>query len=459
MTAAQLLRGFEDERLMNITVADAGSCLKKISVEILPDEIEKKYRENLRTLSQQVALPGFRPGKAPVALLEKKYAPWLDETVQRELVEGAMKEAREKHDLDFLTAPEAEELPKIARGVPMSFEVTVEVRPEFDLPEYRGLEVSAVEASVAPSEIDIFIKNVRMSRGNIKALEAGEVSQEGDVLFGDFWLEIDGARVAGRNAGSIEVGSETVLGIPVAEAKQRFTGVSTVDGPVEERFEVTIPQDFPLANHAGKSGTVVVVAKAMARPEMPELTADALTEIGFESMDKLREHAETLLKQEKDRQIQSDLMQRLLDMVVAKVSLDIPKQFAERQLSQVLQREAFQLYQEGAEDGDIEKFVEKRKDELPAHIEARLRTTFVVDAIAKKERVFVTEEDLHREIMNLAQSRGAEPQQVADSLVKNNLIPVLRQEVKVAKVKHELHRRAKITWKKADGSAAAAKSE
>jgi len=444
---------------MNITVADAGSCLKKISIEILPDEIEKKFKENIRTLGSQVNVPGFRAGKAPVAVLEKKYGSYLAENVHRDLVEAALKEARDKHDLDFLSNPEAEKMPPLTRGSALQFEVTVEVRPEFELPEYRGLDISAAEATVADSEIEIFVKNLRMSRGTINPVAENDVSKEGDILFGDFSIYVDGERVAGRNNGSIEVGTSTVLGIPVEGASSRFIGQKPSTEPVEENFDVTIPEDFPLANFAGKKGRVTVVVKGIARPDYPEVTPEFLTSMGFESEQQMREAASKVLKQQKDQQVYADTTNRLLDMVVSRVSLDIPKQFAERQLSNALQREAFQMYQEGASDEDIASFVEKRRQDLPAHIERQLKGSFVVDAIAKKERVFVTEEDLQREIINLASQREMEPQAVADALIKNNMLGVLRAQVREAKVKHELYRRAKISWKKAPGSEATAESK
>jgi trigger factor len=439
---------------MNITVADAGSCLKKISIEILPDEIEKKFKENLRTLGSQVTVPGFRNGKAPMAVLEKKYSAYLNESVHRDLVESALKKARDDNDLDFLSNPEAETIPALSRGNVLKFDVTVEVRPEFELPEYRGLDISAAEATVSDAEIDIFVKNLRMSRGTINPVGEGDVSKAGDILFGDFAIHVDGERVAGRSNGSIEVGTATILGIPVEGADKRFVGLKPTQEPVEESFDVTIPEDFPLANFAGKAANVTVTVKGLARPDYPEVTPEFLQSIGFESEQQMREAASKALKQQKDQQVYADTTARLLDMVISKVNLEIPKQFAERQLSSALQREAFQMYQEGAQDSDIESFIEKRRSELPAHIEKQIKGSFVVDAIAKKERVFVTEEDVQREIIALAQSREMEPQTVADSLIKNNMLPVLRSQIREGKVKHELYRRAKISWKKAPGASA-----
>lgn len=439
---------------MNITVADAGSCLKKISIEILPDEIEKKFKENLKSLGNQVSVPGFRNGKAPPAVLEKKYSAYLNETVHRDLIDSALKKARDDNDLDFLSNPEAETMPPLARGSALKFDVTVEVRPEFDLPEYRGLEIAVAESAVSDSEVDIFVKNLRMSQGEINPLAKDDVSKAGDILFGDFSIHVDGQRVAGRSNGSIEVGTATILGIPVTGAEKRFVGLKPVEEPVSESFEVTIPEDFPLANFAGKPATVEVTVKGLARPVYPDVTPEFLQSVGFETEAQMREAATKALKQQKDQQVYADTTNRLLETVVAKVNLDIPKQFAERQLTSALQREAFQMYQEGAQDGDIEAFIEKRRVELPAHIEKQLKGSFVVDAIAKKERVFVTEEDVQREIINLAQSREMEPQAVADALIKNNMIPVLRSQIREGKVKHELYRRAKISWKKAPGSAA-----
>jgi trigger factor len=431
---------------MPSTVADAGSCLKKVTFNIPAETIDAKFSDSLKALSKQVTLPGFRAGHAPKAVLEKKYGDYIRDDVRRQVMEEALREAATEHGLDLISDPQVDGMPELARGKPLNFELTVEVRPVFDLPEYKGLAIDAREAVVLDSEVDIFVKNMRMSAGSIDPLPEGAMSSEGDVVFGDFSINVGGERVAGRNDGSIEVGSKTLLGVAVDGAENAFASLTPGAFPVEKSFDVTLPADFPLANHAGKAATITVNATGVQRPSYPAIDADFLARIGFESEEAMRKQASEMMKREKDRQVHADISTRLLEQVVSQVKLDIPQQFAERQLANALRNEAFRMYREGATDEHVQAFIEKRRSELPQHIERELRSNFVIDAIAKKERVFVTEDDVSRQVGAMANDRGAQPQAVLKALEENNLIPQLRWDIKAAKVRDLLYKRAKISW-------------
>ncbi len=133
-----------------------------------------------------------------------------------------------------------------------------------------------------------------------------------------------------------------------------------------------------------------------------------------------------------------------LDGVVGSVNIDIPPKLAEQRLERMLQREAYQRFQEGMDEKSTEAYVEKRKPEIAKTVEDQIRSDFVVDAIAKKERIFVTEEDVERQITSMAMQRGMQPQELAEELMKGGVLPMLRWDLKVAKVKTLLRQKAEI---------------
>jgi len=437
---------------MNITVEDAGSCQKTIKVEVPVEHIRKKMNENFRQLSQQVQLPGFRPGKAPRPLLEKKYGKYIADDLRQQLLEESIEEATKEHDLQLLERPEIEVVPEVKKDEALNFTMTVEVRPEFELPTYKGLEISTSELTVSDEERDIFMRNVQFSQGELKELADGETSKEGDVLFGDFRILSGTDEVASRPEGSIEIGNDIILGIKVPGASKEFVGLA---GATEKecRFEATTPDDFPFQEHAGKKVAIEVHIKDIRRPDAPALDEELAKQMGFDSFEAMQEHGREVILDEKKKQQQGDLSNRLMTMIVDQVKLEIPPKLAERQLSSMLQREAFQKYQQGMDDKAIEKFIEKRREELPESIERSLKTTFVIDAIAKKERVFVTEDEIGRQITQIAMQRQVDPQKLADMFVQQGMIPQIRSELRAAKVNKLLRDKAKISFTGGDGSA------
>ncbi len=434
---------------MNITVADAGACQKTIGIEIPVEEVDKKYRQGLRTVSQQVNIPGFRAGKVPPQVVEKKYGKYVADQVREDLLKEAVEEARTGHGLDMISSPEAEELPEIQRGNPYRIELKVEVRPVFDLPEHRGLEVNVTRPTVTDSEIELYEKNVRLSVGKIDPLTTGDSVEPTDLLYCSFKLTRDGKMITAPRDGTLEVSTPMILGIQVPEAAEKFSTIKAPDPagePLKFTFAVTLPADFPLGSHAGATAEVEVEVREALRPTYAELDEEVLRGFEVDSIEAFRARVREMMLAEKQRQVEADLETRLLDRVVSQVQCEIPPKFAERQLQSILANEAYRMLQDGASEEQVSAFVEARKAELPSEIETKIREIFVIDAIAKKERVFVTESEVHRAIEQLAARQRMNPQDVYMQMNENGQISALRSELKRGKVRAELVRRAKVTW-------------
>lgn len=432
---------------MNITVQDAGSCLKKISVEIPATDVDKKLADEFKDLARQVNLPGFRPGKAPRAILEKKFGGHVLTNTRQQLVEEALRKASRDHDIEFVSSPdegELKDIPNVAKGQALTFDLTIEVKPDFELPAYKGMEADSHAVTVSEKEVNIFLRNVQFSQGQLNDLKEGETSVNGDVLVGDFHVYVGEERIAGRPGGSLEIGSDTILGMPISDAETAFVGMTPSEEPQVKIFELEIPVGFPLEKYIGQQARVEVHVRQLLRPEVTDLTDESAKELGFEDLAALRIHAEEVIRNEKQHQAETDLENRLMDSVMELVTFTIPQKMAERQLSDVLSREAFRLYQEGMEDKQIEEFIEKRRTELPATIEREIRERFVIDAIAKKERLFVTEEEIARYVTNIAIQRQVPPQQLMDYFVENGMLPSIRWDLRSRKVRHLLRKKAKV---------------
>jgi trigger factor len=434
---------------MNITIADSGACQKTITIAVPVEEVDKKYRQGLKTVSQQVNIPGFRAGKVPSQLVEKKYGKYVSEQVREDLLKEAVEEARKGHGLDMISSPVAEELPEIQRGNPYQIELKVEVRPEFELPEYRGQEIAATRPTVTDKEVELYEKNVRLSFGEMNPIPAGEQVESSDLLYCRFRVIRDDKLITPSRDGTIEVSTEMVLGIPIPEAAAKFAEIKSLDPkdePLKFSFEVTLPADFPLAAHAGASATVEVDVVEAVRPTYVEMSEEILSNFDVPNIEEFRDRVRQMMMAEKQRQIESDLADRLLEKVVSQVQFEIPPKYAENQLQSVLANEAYRMMQEGATDEQVGEYIEHRKQVLPTEIEAMMRELFVIDAIAKKERVFVTEPDVHRAVEQLAARQQMAPADLYQRLVDDGRIASIRSEIKRGKVRAELVRRARVAW-------------
>lgn len=152
---------------MNITVENTGGCKRVIKAEIPADIVKTKLAEGFRDLNKQVQLPGFRKGKTPKEVLEKRFGVEIANDVRQTLADEALKTAIEKHALQLLGQPELISTTDIKEGAPSTFTLEIEVRPEFELPEYKGLEVERPAAKVSDQEIQAYLRDAQIRRGKL----------------------------------------------------------------------------------------------------------------------------------------------------------------------------------------------------------------------------------------------------------------------------------------------------
>ncbi|MCA8939030.1 MAG: trigger factor, partial [Planctomycetes bacterium] len=335
---------------------------------------------------------------------------------------------------------------EVKKGEAFSFSLNAEVRPEFDLPNYKDLEFSSREPSVDDKEVDIFVRNIQISQGELNDLGDDDTAQAGDMLSGDFSIYVNDERVAGRPNGNLEVGGDTILGVDVPEAAKEMVGLKVSELPVDKSFKVNLPANFPLEKYVGQDAEIRITVREVKRPDAPELDDELAKAVGYESLSEMREKAREIIESEKKNQSLQDLDNRIVAAVVDATELTVPPRFAEKQLSSILQREAFRMYQEGVDEDAIKDFIEKRREELPATIEKEMKESFVLEAIAKKERVFVTEEEIVRHIQQIAYMRGDDPNRLIEYFVQQNMIPQIGFDLRAGKTKLQLRKRAKVTY-------------
>ena len=383
---------------IEITSTKSEGAERRIQVAVPGAAIKDAKKRAARRVAQQVRMPGFRVGKAPTAIVEKKYA----DVIQQEALEAVMRDAYqhvvEKEQLKLVTQPHAHDV-KFGDDEALSFELHCEVQPDIDLKNVSGFKVKRPATHVTTDQVHEQIEQIRDQRASWSPVE--EKPAEGDMVVVNLAMADD----AGVMGESKEY--RVVLG-----AGQAIPAIEEVimelapGGSVEK--SVRWPDDFPDEAQRGKSKTVKAELKEVKRKQVPALDDAFAREMGdFDSLDTLTAAVKTDLEASALREADATVRGLILDEIIGANPFDVPPSW----VNQLVQQYA-QAY--GVPDEEKERFM----SEFRATAERQVRRDLVIETIAEREKLTATEADTDTRIQEMAEKRGVNPGQVYAQLQK-----------------------------------------
>jgi trigger factor len=410
----------------------------KLTVEVPFEELKPSLDAAYKKIGGQVSIPGFRKGRVPPRIIDQRFG---REVVLEEAVSEALPrfygQAVEENDVHALGQPEVD-VTDLADGQHLRFTAEVDVRPEFDLPDYDGLEVTVDDAEVTDAEIDEQLGGLRERFATLTGVD--RAAADGDFVSIDLSALVDGEAVDDLTAKglSYQVGQGSLLdGLDEA-----IVGLSA-DGT----------RDFSTAlvggDHAGKDATVTVELKSVKERELPELDDEfAQTASEFDTLDELRADVRTRLDGMKKVEQGVQARDRVLEALLAKVELPLPEGVIKAEVESRNHSLAHQLEAAGMTKEDFLAAEGQSEQEFDADIDKRTREAmtaqFVLDKVVDKEKLSVNEQELSEHIVRSASRYGMGPDQFAQQIVQAGQVPMLVSEVVRGKALALVLERAKV---------------
>jgi len=401
---------------MNIEITpkktDGVERLLQISVPI--ETVRDAEEKAARRYATRVRLPGFRPGKAPAAMVKKKFADAIRQETVESLVQEAYKEVLEREKFKLASQPHVHDV-KFGEGEPLTFELHLEVRPDIALPRTQGFRVKRTERVVTDEQVREQIDQIRDQRATWAPVE--DRPAPGDmvtVLLST--ADETGAIPEGKEYRLVLGGGQAIPGIEelIMEARPG----ETVERPVKW------PDDFPDESQRSQTKTARVTLQDVKRKAVPELDDAFAREVGdFESLDALLKTVRDDLESNAERETESELRQRLLDDIIGANQFEVPPSW----VSQLVDAYA-NAYQ--VPEGERERFT----TEFRPMAERQVRRDLVIDTVAEREGLTATEADLDDRIAETAAKRGADPGQLYASLQKAGRLKELERSITEDKV-------------------------
>lgn len=424
---------------MNIEIEEVGSCKKLLKIEIPKEKIEDEWQKQLNEVSRMANLPGFRKGKAPKKLLEKKFSDKIIEEVKRAVVSESYQQALEGNKLSPIGNPNVGDI-NLELGKPLKFEVTLEVLPTFELGEYKGMQLKKKPVSVTDEDIDKALNAISRQKAQLAVVDKGKV-EDGDYIICDCEVGIKGEIIWNDEELEVMVSGSSVANINVPDLKTNLVGAKSGD---KLTMDVELGDNFSVEQHRNKPARMEISIKEIKRPVSPDINDGLAKQVGYDTLGELREFLSKRLEVEKKNQVEGEMHEQIYSKLIEMADFDLPGDMIAHQSSERLQRYQMELMNKGTPLEEMEKNIDDLKNASEESVVKDFKMSLVIDRIAEKEKIFVTENDVNQRINGLAGMYGIEPAAMKKQLEKINGMPNLRHQLKEHKTLNFLVKEATI---------------
>ena len=390
---------------MKMEVTELGPMKRALKIEVPAEEVTQRFARAYVELNRQVNIPGFRSGKAPLALLEKRYSKSVEEDVIRNLVPDYYDKAIRQAGI----VPVLVEIPpldrvKIKKNEPFTFTATVEIKPTIELRDYKApspISLKPDKRTVTDEQLDRGLDVLREQQARLEASPAGHVIVSGNYIVLDVQGTLDGAPLDGtQKEGQLhKVGSNaSLLGL---EIDSHVTGKK--EGDVIEVSQ-PYPASHPDPRVAGKTVLFALAIKSVKEKKLPALDDEFAKDCGpYTSLQEIKDKLKNGMEQALKREIEDTYKETIIRRLVETHHFDLPETLVERELEAILRQHIEQQRrkgsnQEAAGTEDLTTLRQQNREEASR----RVKLGLVLEAIAEKEGLTVTQDDLNAEILRLA---------------------------------------------------------
>lgn len=386
---------------MSVQVEKLEKNMAKLTIEVSAEEFETALNTAYNKNKNRINVPGFRKGKAPRAMIEKMYGAGIFyEDAANAVIPEAYDKAAEESGLDIVSQPEID-VTQIEKGQTFIFTAEVAVKPEVTLGEYKGIEVEKADTEVTEEELDAELNRVREQ--NSRTIDVDDrAAQDGDITVIDFEGFVDGTAFEGGKGEdyTLTLGSHSFID----NFEEQLVGKNIGE---ETEVNVTFPEDYQAKELAGKPALFKVTIKSIKVKELPELDDDFAQDVSeFESLAEYKEDMKKTIKERKEAQAKSAKEEAVVEKIIENASMEIPEPMIKGQVRQMADEFAQRIQSQGLTveqyfqftGMDRNKFIETLKPQALKRIQSRL----VLEAVAKAENITADEEDIQKEIENMA---------------------------------------------------------
>ncbi len=430
----------------NVRIEDAGPSRKKLYFEIPADTVSEKLTGSLDMLAVEAQLPGFRKGRAPRRLVEKRFGQTVRSEAKSQLVAGAFQQAVEEHHLKVIGEPFSSELEalEVEAGKPFVFSVEVEVMPEFDLPALDGLKIRKPIPEVTDQMVGGEIDKILINEGE---LEERETPENGDYLTGHgIMTTADGTEIHNIEGAVVQVpttdkaGRGMVLGVMVDDFATQLglprpgeTATIRTKGPEQHEVEAVRGADLTITFKVDRVDRII-----------PAQLGDVVARFGLGSEEQLREMVRSRLNERALIQQATVMRQQVAKHLMDNVDLALPERLTASQSARLLYRRRMELMYRGVSPQQIEEHIAELRAASSEAATRELKLFFILSKAAEQMDIRVEEAEINGRIAQMAIERGQRPEKLRQELIQNRQVQQIYQQIREHKTLDAIVSKAQI---------------
>jgi trigger factor len=417
------------------------SCRREIELEIPAENVTKVAEKVARDIARIARIPGFRPGKAPITLVRRRFADDIQGEVVQSLVPEYLEKALDEKKLVPVTRPEVDKV-EFKEGEPLKFRAIFEVLPEFELGDYNNLQVQVDEIEAGDAQVDTAIEEMRERAATFVPVE-GRAAKDGDSVL----IKLKGVPTGGGEPVEadnilVPLGAEETL----ASFTENLRGASVGE---TRKFEARYPDDYPDQKLAGKTYDFTVDVLGVKEKKLPELNDEFVKEVAGEkaevtTLDELRKKIRENLEASKEQQEGSQARDRILEQLVQRHDFPVPEALIEGQMDTRLERMVRSLASQGVDPRGMNVDWKALRGQQRERSVTDVKAELLLDRIATAEKIDATEEEIEKEIEHLAEHGGESATAFRARLTKQGTLDTMKSKLRSNKTIDWLYSNARI---------------
>jgi trigger factor len=400
---------------MSVQVEKLEKNMAKLTVEVPAEEVEKALQAAYMKEKNKISIPGFRKGKVPRAMIEKMYgeAVFYEEAANI-LIQDNYAAAMEESKEDIVSRPTIDVV-QIEAGKPFIFTAEVAVRPEVTLGKYKGVQVTKIDTTVTDEEVEAALEKEQQKNSRTVTVTDRPVAN-GDTAVIDFEGFVDGVAFEGGKGENhpLEIGSHSFIDT----FEDQLVGHNTGD---EVEVNVTFPEKYQAADLAGKPAVFKVKINEIKTKELPELNDEFASEVSeFDTLAEYKEDLRKHLEVEKENEAKRTKEDEALKKIIDKSTMELPEAMIDTQCENMINEFAQRIAQSGLSMEQYMQFsgmtIDGLKEQVRPEAETRIKSSLVLEQIAKEENIEVSEDEINAEVEKMAAQYGMEADKLKEYL-------------------------------------------
>ena len=420
---------------MKVAVEEIESCKRRLAVEAPIDVVQKEWERAYGRVQKRAALPGFRKGHVPRSLVKLHFADDVRREVAEHLIPDVYRQALTEAQIDPVNEPDLQEL-TLEENSPLSFKAVVEVKPTIALGDYRGVEVEHAPAAVGDSDVADTLERMRDQHAEFRSVERAAAT--GDLVVVDYTLAPQDHEPSTANGYHFVVGGGTVL----PEIDNAVVGLKAGD---ERDVDLRFADDHRMESLRGKGGTAHLKVGEVKEKVLPALDDDFAKSLGeFETLEAVRAEVRKQLESAREAEGRRALEDKIVQALLARHEFGVPDAMVMRQVAHQVEHTRERLRRQGVDPDGIQWDYGKIVGELRPAAEQGVRRALLLEAIADKESLAPSEDDVEAEVEKFAKASQRPAPAVRRMMEKSGDLDALRHGLREKKTLDLLIEHARI---------------